>query len=261
VRKDYTIPMKDKLLKIGLNQTEIDIYLSLLEHNKLTPAHISRITGINRSTTYAAAFELMRKGVIEEDLSGKTKYYIALPPERLKNSIERKIQDLKRQEAMVKELIPELELLPKSINYSIPKIQFIDGNEIEDFLYKKTPIWEKSMRDSHETTWWGFQDHTFVETDKFKKWVLWYWKQAKEDMNLKLFTNQSVIEEEMRTENISRRQLKLWPGDTFLSTQWILGEYIVSIVTRGKLPYLVQIRDRVLADSMRNFSKSLWEKV
>ena len=252
--------MKEKLLMIGLNQTEIDIYLVLLEHGRLTPANISKISGINRSTAYAAASELLKKGIIEEDLSGKTKYYVALPPERLKDYTEKKIKELKRQENIINGLIPELELLPKSGMYSIPKVQFIDGKDIEDFLYKKTPIWEKSMRDMNQKTWWGFQDHTFVEIDKYRKWILWYWKQAREDMDLKLFTNQSAIENEMKDKHLSRRQLKLWTGDNFTSTQWILGEYIVSIVTREKLHYLVQIRDKVLADSMRNFAKKLWGK-
>ncbi len=252
--------MKEKLQQIGLNSTEIDIYLALLEHGKITPANISRITGINRSTTYAAADELKKKGIIEEDLSGKTKYLIALPPERLTDYLEKKITELKRQEHLVKSIIPELELLPKSGNYSIPKVQFINGADIEEFLYKKTPIWEQSMRDMNEKTWWGFQDHTFVENPAYLKWILWYWKQAKEEIDLKLFTNQSEIEEGMKAENLSRRQLKLWTGDSFTSTQWILGEYIVSIVTREKLHYLVQIRDKVLADSMRNFAKKLWSK-
>ncbi len=250
--------MKEKLLAIGLNQTEIAIYLALLEYGKITPANISRVTGINRSTTYAAASELMKKGIIEEDLTGKTKYLLALPPERLKDYTEKKIDELRKQETIIKGLIPELEMLPKSGSYSIPKVQFVDGDDVEDFLYKRSPVWEKSMRDTNERTWWGFQDHAFVE--KYGKWVLWYWNQSKEDINLKLFTNESVIEEKMKEKNISRRQLKSWTGDNFTSTQWILGEYIVSIVARGKLNYLVQIRDKVLADSMRNLTKNLWKK-
>lgn len=252
--------MKEKLLKIGLNSTEIDIYLALLENGKITPANISRITGINRSTTYAAAAELMKKGIIEEDLSGKTKYLIALPPERLMDYTERKINELKKQASIVKSLLPELELLPKSGSYSIPKIQFVEGADIEEFLYKKMPIWHQSMRDTNEKTMWGFQDHTFVEIPAYKKWILWTWEQKTDDLDLKFFTNQSDIEEEMKKENIPQRHLKYWTGDTFTSSQWVLGEYVVSMVTRGKLHYLVQIRDRVLADSMRNFTKKLWSK-
>lgn len=252
--------MKEKLLKIGLNSTEIDIYLALLENGKLTPANISRLTGVNRSTAYATCSELLKKNIIEEDLSGKTKYFVALPPEKLKNYTDKQLREVRFQEGIINELIPELELLPKSGNYSIPKVQVVNGNDIEDFLYKKTPVWEKSMRDVGEKTWWGFQDHAFVEIEKYQKWILWYWKQAKEDIDLKLFTNQSTVEEEMKGKNISRRNLKWWTGDNFTSTQWILGEYIVSIVTREKLHYLVQIRDRVLADSMRNLAKNLWSK-
>jgi sugar-specific transcriptional regulator TrmB len=252
--------MKEKLLKIGLSPTEIDIYLALLENGKLTPANISRITSINRSTAYAACGELLKKGIIEDDLSGKTKYYLALSPEKLKNYTDKRLREIRNEERIIEELIPELELLPKSGNYSIPKVQVVNGDDVEDFLYKKTPMWEKSMRDTSEKTWWGFQDHAFVEIEKYQKWILWYWNQSKEDIDLKLFTNQSEVEEEMKEKNISRRKLKIWTGDNFTSTQWILGEYIVSIVTREKLHYLVQIRDKVLADSMRNLAKNLWSK-
>lgn len=252
--------MLEKLLKIGLNQTEAEIYIVLLENSRLTPANISKMTGINRTTVYAAASELLKKGIIEEDLSGKTKYFVAMSPEGLANYTERQIKEIKEKERIIKEIMPDLEMIPKSKNFSVPKIQFINGNDVEEFMYKKSPVWEKSMRDMKETTWWGFQDHNLLEIDKYRKWVLWYWKQAKEDIDLKLFSNQSDIEEEMTKRKITRRQLKYWKGNSFTSTQWILGEYIVSVVTREKIHYLVQIRDRVLADSMRNLAKELWNR-
>lgn len=252
--------MKEKLSSIGLNPTEIEIYLAILENGKQAPANISKITGINRSTTYAAAAELIKKGIIAEDRSGKTKYFVALPPERLRDYTEKKMRELKRQEVVIGNLIPELEQLPRTANYSIPKVQFVEGKDMEDFLYRQTSIWEQSMRDTNEKTWWGFQDHTLVEIDAYRKWIMWYWKQTKGDIDLKLFTNESIIENKMKEKNISKRHVKSWKGDNFTSTQFINGEYIVSIVTREKLHYLVQIRDRVLADSMRNFIKKLWSQ-
>ncbi|HYC34177.1 MAG TPA: helix-turn-helix domain-containing protein [Candidatus Paceibacterota bacterium] len=252
--------MKEKFLKIGLTSTEVDIYMALLEHTRLSPASIGKITGVNRSTVYAACSELLKKNIIEEDLSGKTKYYVSLPPERLKNYTNKQLREIRMQENIIEELVPELELIPKSTNYSIPRVQVVNGDDVESFLYQKTPMWEKSMRDLNEKTWWGFQDHAFVEIEKYRKWILWYWNQVKEDIDLKLFTNQSEIEEEMKEKKIEKRKLKLWRGDQFASTQWILGEYVVSIITRGKFHYLVQIRDRVLADSMRNLAKNLWKR-
>lgn len=251
--------MLEELIEIGLNKTEAEIYLILLENNRLTPARISMITGINRSTVYAAAEELLKKGVIAEDLSGKTKYFVALRPENFLDSIDRQSREIKKKEIRAKEIIRNLELLPKSKNYSIPKIQFVEGTDIKDFIQKKTPIWEQSMKDTGEKTWWGFQDHSYVENKTYRDLILWYWERASKDIDLKLFTNESGIEEKMKKENLERRQLKFWRGKEFTSTQWILGEYIISIVTREKLHYLVQIRDAVLADNMRNFVKYAWE--
>lgn len=250
--------MKEKLLEIGLNQTEIELYLAILENNRLTPANLSNITGINRSTVYAAASELLKKGLIEEDLSEKTKYFTISSANGLKTYISRQIKELKEKELLADELIAELNSLPKSKSYSIPKIHSVKGNNIVDFLYKQTPVWEKSMRDIDEKTWWGFQDHSFVENVQYRKWISWYWNQTKGDISLNLFTNQSNIEEVVKKENWTLRHLKFWKGTVFTSTQWILGEYIISIVTQGKQHYLVQIRDRLLADNMRNFAKELW---
>ncbi|PCI27837.1 hypothetical protein COB55_04940 [Candidatus Wolfebacteria bacterium] len=252
--------MREQLMKIGLKDTEVEVYLTLLEHGKLTASQISRFTNINRTTIYASADELKKKEIIEEDLSGVTKYYVALPPEKLRNYTEKQMRSIKKKERIINDLIPDLELIPRSKNFSVPKIQFIPSRDIEEFLYKKTPVWEKSMRDLKETTWWGFQDTNMVEIEKYKKWILWYWGQAKDDIDLKLFTNQADVEKEMAKENITNRKLKFWKGDQFSSTQWILGEYIVSIVTRGSEHYLVQIRDAILAESMRNMAKELWKK-
>jgi predicted DNA-binding transcriptional regulator len=252
--------MQEKLEKMGLNKTESSIYLVLIEYSKLTPARISKITGINRTTIYAALSELVKKGLILEDLTGKIKYFVVLSPENLLNYTKRQKQEILQKEKIAQELVLELELLPKSKNFSIPKIQFVEGKDIKDFLYEKTPVWEQSMIDVGEKTLWGFQDHTFVENEDYRDWIFWYWKRVDEGFNLKMFTNQSDIEEEMKGKKLTNRMLKFWNGDDITSTQWILGEYIISIVTRGKLHYLVQIRDVVLAESMKNFVKHSWFK-
>lgn len=252
--------MIEKLIKIGLNQTEAEVYLTLLEYSRLTPANISKITGINRTTVYASLLELIKKGIIEEDSSSKIKYFIVLSPDNLANYTQIQIREIKQKELMISDLVQELELIPKTKNFSVPKVQVIQKNDIADFLYKKSMVWNQSMEDTNEKTWWGFQDHKFVENDVYKKWILWYWKNVPKGIDLKLFTNVSDVENQMKKENLEHRKLKLWKGEKFTSTQWILGEYIVSLVIEEKNHYLVQIRDRVLADSMRNLAKDLWKK-
>ena len=69
--------MLEKLLnQLGLGEKEQTIYKLILEHGKIAPALLSRLAKINRTTTYSVANELKTKGLIIEDLGGKTLYYL-----------------------------------------------------------------------------------------------------------------------------------------------------------------------------------------
>ena len=108
-------------------------------------------------------------------------------------------------------------------------------------------------------TWFGFQDHTFVE--KFEKWIDWSWDKATQPIKLKLLTNESDIEEKMKAKKYSdRRMLKFWNNNEFTGTQWIIGSYIVLIVTKQHPYYLVEIHDSVMAHNMREVFKTIWNK-
>lgn len=250
--------MQDKFKALGLNSTESDIYISLVKNGKLTPSKISRITNINRTTVYASVYNLVKAGLVTEDFTSKTKYFIAKEPSSLLDILSDEESALRKKSEVVVSLIKELNSLPKSKNYSIPKIEIIEGDEIEKFLYRQTEVWEKSMSELKQKTWWGFQDHKLVGTDYFKKWILWYWNRAPKDFDLKMFTNESEVESELKQKNITQRALRFWSGDTLTSTQWVLGEYIVSIVVNEDLTYLIQMRDAVISDNMRKMFKNMW---
>ena len=68
----YYFPMINELLtQLGFGEKEIKVYLTLLQHGKLSPASLAKIVGLNRSTVYSVAKELKEKGVIAEDLGGQ----------------------------------------------------------------------------------------------------------------------------------------------------------------------------------------------
>jgi len=252
--------MIDQILKkLGLNDKEIRVYLTILEYGKILPARVAQITKINRTTVYATAKELLKKGVITEDIGEKSTYYVALPPEDLNQLITKEKSKLKEKEKLIKEAILELEILPKAKTYSIPKIRFIDEIDVKDFLYKQTPIWIESMKKTN-STWWGFQDHTFVE--QHQEWIDWLWKYAPQEIDLKLITNSSKIEREMTKKKIARRNIRFWKKDfKFTASQWIIGDYLIMIVTRQKPHYLVEIHDPVFAENMRELFRNLWEEI
>ena len=251
--------MLDKVLnQLGLGNKEQAVYKLILEYGKIAPALLARLAKINRTTVYSVASELKTKGLIIEDLGGKTLYYIPVRADELKKIIEEDREKAKHKENSIHELQEILKNIPESKTYSIPKIRFIDEADLEQYLYEATLRWYESMLTT-DATWFGFQDHTFVE--KFEKWIDWSWDKAPQPIKLKLLTNESDIEEKMKDKKYKdRRMLKFWNNNEFTGTQWIVGSYIVLIVTKQKPHYLVEIHDSVMAHNMREVFKTIWQK-
>lgn len=252
--------MLEKVLgQLGLGEKEKVIYKLILEHGKIAPALLARLARINRTTVYSVANELKDKGLVEEDLGGKVLYYVPVRELGLEKIIIEEAKKKEEKEKSIRELQKILKNTPESKTYSVPKIRFIDEADLEQFLYEAIPRWYESMLTT-DSTWYGFQDHTFVE--KFEKWIDWSWDKAPQPIKLKLLTNESGIEEKMRSKQYhERRNLKFWNNSEFTGTQWVVGSYVVMIVTKQRPYYLVEIHDSVMAHNMREVFKTIWQKL
>ena len=80
--------IKQTLQKLGLNDKEINIYLTLLKNGKTKPSDLAIMTKINRPTLYNLANSLVSKGVIAEDMGGKIMHLVPLSPNNLGNILE-----------------------------------------------------------------------------------------------------------------------------------------------------------------------------
>lgn len=247
------------LQQLGFNQKQIAIYLAILENGKILPSNLAKITGINRTTVYAVTKELINKGVVIEDLAGKTAYLVALPPSNLSTLAQREERELQNKKILIDQAIGELQELSKNTKYSVPKITFIYEQDLEDFLYKQSPIWNESILKT-DGIWWGFQDPSFVES--YQKWIDWYWKKSvPKTLKLQLLTNLSDIEKKMVNADFQQRVMKFWNNNDFTASTWINGDYLVLIQTQKKPFYLVQIHDKLMAYNMREIFKAIWKTV
>jgi len=250
--------IKELLRQLGFAEKEIEVYLAVLEQGKTTPANIALLTGINRTTVYSIAKELLDKGVIAEDLAGSKSYLVALPPDDLRNLAKKEERDLQSKKILIDQVTSELQNFTKNTKYSIPKISFIYEEDIEDFLHKQSPEWCKSIM-SKDGIWWGFQDPTFAT--EYQKWINWFWKEcAPPKLELKMLTNDSQTEQEISKRGYERRQVRFWnKGQDFTASTWVVGDYLIMAVTKNRPDYLVQIHDATLAHNMREMFKNIWE--
>jgi len=250
--------INETLKKLNFSEKEIEIYLAILKSGKIIPSDLSRITGINRTTVYSVLSELDKKKVITRDLSGPIKYVVALPPKDLGNITKEKEKELEDQKILINKAITELKSFASNTKYSLPKIRFIPEDELENFLFKQSDEWDKSLLKT-ESCWYGFQDHTYVEN--FANVIDWYWSRAHKDIRIKLITNKSEIEKKMdKKKKYPKREIKyLKKKISFTSTIWVVGEYIVLVFTNQRPFYAIQIKNSEFANNQRELFKFLWE--
>lgn len=249
------------LQQLGFSDKEIAVYLCVLENGKLSAAAVSRITKINRTTVYSVSKELIKKGVIHEDLGGTNRYYTALSPEELRGLYKTEEESLNQKKVVIEDVIRELSALPKSKQYSVPKIRFIDELHLKDFLFKQLPVWIETAQKYEDHNWWGFQDTSLLE--EYKEWIEYHWKIFPEDFGTRLITNNKQAEAEL-ADKISnqKRQVKYWDKTVdFTATHAVLGDYVLFIVTNQHPHYLVETHDAVMARNLREMFKGFWEKI
>ena len=135
-------PFKD-LIALGFSPNRAAVYMALLELGKGTASEIARKAGINRTTAYDILDNLTADGLTS--ISGKEpkQEYAAEAPEKIRQLLEKKIENDKEALKSFENFLPEL----KSIHNVTgrPRIRFYEGKEglidvYEDTLTAHEPI-------------------------------------------------------------------------------------------------------------------------
>lgn len=93
------------LERIGLNEYERKVYLTLLEHPYITMSEIAEKNQIHRPMAYKTIQSLESEGFVEKSyLDGKRYYYHTTSPKKL-------LEKLKRLSELAEQVVPELETL------------------------------------------------------------------------------------------------------------------------------------------------------
>lgn len=253
--------MDKKLLdSLGLNETEASVYATILTTGGMEPAALAKAAGVKRTTAYSVARGLVEKGLLIEDATRRPRVFTPASPEQVLALVEKDRKRVTEREESLKELANELTNISAGKSYPVPTVRFIEESKLQDFLYQQDSIWDKSILETGEGEWWGFQDHTFVE--HYGSWIKDYWKDAPKNIEVKLISNRAPAELEFAKEQIERRTIKFWgEAANFLSTTWAIGDYLIMINTRTRPFYLVEIHDALMAHDQREVFKNLWPLV
>jgi predicted transcriptional regulator len=250
--------MNEMLFELGLTKTQVEVYLCILSYGRIMPALVAKITGIKRPTVYGAVVELEKMGIVSEDRAGKSKYFVATILD-FENFVKIKKEELARLEALSTHLLVDLKKVARTSKSSQPEITYVSEVDIKDFLYRQTDAWNKSMLEIGETSWWGHNSLDFTKHKFVQDWIDWYWEYSPKIIGLNLFSTFHEGEDKIAKKSHKRRVIKFWKTQQDSSVK-ICGDYILMFITNQKPQYVIQIKDRLMAESLRRTYRELWGK-
>ena len=96
------------LREIGLTESEIKVYTTVLDLGDSSKGKIVNESGITGSKVYEVLERLRRKGLITTYLQNKIKHFKAAHPNQLLNYLDGKKQNIQKSESKVQDILPQL---------------------------------------------------------------------------------------------------------------------------------------------------------
>lgn len=126
---------EEALKSIGLSDKEVKVYLSCLKLGSATVNQISKEAGTFRTYTYDILKSLAEDGMVHHIVKEKKQFFEPSAPERI-------VEILREKEDKIKEVLPELKNMNKSLTEK-PSIEFYEGlagvNLLHDLILCEVP--------------------------------------------------------------------------------------------------------------------------
>ena len=225
--------------KLGLEESEIKAYLTLLKIGSSTTTTLAKDTGLNRSYLYDILERLINRGLVSFFIRNNIKYFNAASPEKLvdyADSIKKEMQ----------KLIPELEKL-KAIPKEVAKVELYQGKDGLKTVLKDVINERKNYV-------------VFGEESQFQNMFPIYIQQFLRDssaygMEEKLLTKTGVKKTILQSK---KSQIKHLPDEYFSPVSTVVYGDKVAIFIWKEPHFAVLITDKDVARSYCNYFDALW---
>ena len=239
------------LERIGLTKSEAKVYLALLELGSTTKGPIVSASGVSSSKIYELLDKLISKGLTSSVIKSGTKYFEAAPPSRILDYLKEKEAEIKKMEARIENVLPELEL-----RRSLAGI----GSETQVFKGMKGA--ETSFEDILNELKAG--DEYFVLgiskfTPRFEKFVLNFHKRrAKKKIKCKIIVNELAQKIGKKLEPIPLTQVKYLRKELFTPVVFIIYKN-KTLISIGLDEIFIQIKSKNLSTGLRAYANYMFK--
>jgi len=237
------------LEEIGLTDSEIKVYLALLELGSSKKGPIVKRAGITSSKIYEVIDKLIERGLASYVVKDKVKYFNAAPPSRIKDYLKEKEAKLKEQENELDKLLPSLELKQK-----------LKEKKTDAEVYRGWRGMQTIYNDLLESLKRGEQYYIFgasrgMDTKKVKS----FYTRFNEKVIKKKLKANIIFNENARGNVINAEKTgKVKYLDQTTPSEILVYKNKTAIVLLEKEPLIILIRGESIAKSFKAYFDVMW---
>ncbi len=242
--------IQDVLEHAGLTKGEAKVYLALLTLGESKVGPIIKASGISRSKVYDILERLIQKHIVSKVEKRGVFLYQALPPNSLLNLVQEKEKQLKREEKLLQEALPQLAKLQPKQKINVVIYEGFEGFKamIDRMIQEFTPkeIYE-AMGISETTESMRHYARKIYEAQKIKK-----------------FKSRSIFDEKGAYKIEERRtpwhEIRILPRGWHTPASFTVYSDTVGIHTgKGETIISIVIKNQEIAKSFRAAFEAMWK--
>nr|MBT4247436.1 hypothetical protein [Candidatus Woesearchaeota archaeon] len=231
----------------GLTETEVNIFLSLLEMSESTASEIAHRNSLNRTFTYDRIDKLVKKGLVSFFIKDDKKYFKAADPHNLvailKENQEKIISELESKRIDIENLVPSLLKLRK------PKDEM---PHVELYSTKRgiKSVLNLILKDKKELYIYG-------SLEKFQEimthyYEIWNKQRIKNKIKTKILTPDNVEIDNTEIDYLSKEHKTN-------TTTFTFGNKTV-VILWSAVPVAILTESKEVAKSNIHFFNGLWDR-
>ncbi len=253
---DVIFMIKHELYKLGLNNEEIDIYLSCFENGDLSVVDLANMTGIPRTTLYTPINSLLKKKLLVQVLYKKRKVLRAAPASMLEKIVDQELKDVLEKKNILTSIISSLE---KKVRNTIDSsVEIVEGKNGIEYLIS-------SILTSKSNFYWIGAFSTILSAiDKDSLYKLLTWKRMDGNTTSYAISDNTLLDYSRFSEKIGKfREIKILKEPIALPGIIIVfGDTISFIsVSKRKKVKIFLVHDSMCADFYKFTFLELWKRI
>lgn len=237
------------LLELGLDEHESSVYFALLSLGPTTILKVAQTTEIKRTTIYSVITSLKQKGLVNIQVTGFKKKFVAEDPAKLESMLE-----VKR--SRLKELLPEFSAL-YNLQGGESFIKFYEGIEAVKNVYEGLIRDIRPGQDylviGNQNQWIKLDEHYFKD---------FLFRRAKLPIKIRMMFTDTPLAHKWKGEQLNFNSLiKILPENTALKTNLVITPQRVLIHQLSEPILGIVIENKSVIQMHREMYEIIWNSL